>query len=151
MITFVSYEKTNTLEPGPVDLASHSETLSNLNADLHANEITTSVLIAADINQVKLAGKIEFDYIEIFARDYTLAEDLDHQLAELENINSLVLAANRLGMGVNISCGLDQENISGLAQISYLDDIIVGKPLTVKSLAVGYEQAVRDFINLLNK
>lgn len=151
MITFVASDNTNNTEPAPLNLDSHSDTLSNLNADLRANEIATSVLIETDINQVKLAGKLEFDYIEIFANEYAMAEDLDHQLAELENINSLVLAANRLGMGVNISCGLDHENISDLAKIPFLDDVIVGKALVVKSLAIGYEQAVRDFINILYK
>ena len=59
MITFVASGNTDSTEPAPLNLDSHSDTLSNLNADLRANEIATSVLIETDINQVKLAGKLE--------------------------------------------------------------------------------------------
>jgi pyridoxine 5-phosphate synthase len=92
---------------------------------------------------------LEVDYIEINARKYTSAEDLDEQIAELESINSLVIAANKLGMGVNISGGISQENISELAKTPYLDDIIVANSLIVKALAIGFEQAVRDFVSVI--
>jgi pyridoxine 5-phosphate synthase len=78
-----------------------------------------------------------------------LADDLDTQIAELENINTMVIAANKLGMGVNISNGISQENISELAKVHYIDDIIVSNALIVKALAIGFEQAVRDFVSLI--
>jgi pyridoxine 5'-phosphate synthase PdxJ len=74
---------------------------------------------------------------------------LDQQVAELESLNSLVIAANKLGMGVNISGGITQENIKELAKIHYLDDIIVSNSLLVKALAIGFEHAVRDFVNII--
>jgi len=82
---------------------------------------------------------------------YTSADDLDQQIAELETINNAVLAANRLGMGVNASGRLEQENVGDLAKISNIDDLIVGQAILIKALSLGYEQAVRDFINLMNK
>ncbi|TFH00464.1 MAG: hypothetical protein E4H13_07440, partial [Calditrichales bacterium] len=97
----------------------------------------------------KLAGKLEFDYIEINARVYTTADDLDAQISELEAISTLVLAANKLGMGVNISGGINQENIGELSKIAYLDDIIVANAVMVKALGIGFEQSVRDFANMI--
>jgi pyridoxine 5-phosphate synthase len=151
MITFVASSDKNILEATPVDISMHSDTLSNLNADLRANDIATSILISPDISQVKIAAKLEFDYIELHSMLYAGADDLDQQIAELENLSSLIMAANRLGMGVNISGGIDHENLSDLAKIPFVDDLIIGKALIVKSLAIGLEQAVRDFINTLYK
>jgi pyridoxine 5-phosphate synthase len=151
MITFVSLGEKNLLEAMPVNTHSHADILSSLTADLRANDITTSLLIDPDINEIKLAAKLEFDYVELYAMNYTTAEDLDQQIAELENLNSMIIAANRLGMGVNISGGINHENISDLAKLSFLEDLIVGKSLIVKALAIGFEQAVRDFINILYK
>jgi pyridoxine 5-phosphate synthase len=149
MITFVSHSAETSLLPASVSLEEFSATLSDYIADARANNIATSVLIEPGFNAIKQAGKLEFDYIEINTRLYALAEDLDQQIAELEEINTLAIAANKLGMGVNISGGISQENISELAKIHYIDDIIVANAVMVKAMAIGFEQAVRDFVSII--
>jgi len=149
MITFVSENKEASILPNTVNLDEYAGSLSDYIADARANNISTSVLIEPNIQFIKQAGKLEFDYVEINAKLYTSAGDLDEQVAELEALNALVIAANKLGMGVNISGGISQENIRELAKIHYLDDIIVSNSLMVKALAIGFEQAVRDFVSII--
>jgi pyridoxine 5-phosphate synthase len=149
MVTFVSSSPETSLLPGTVNLEEYSTSLSGYIADARANEIATSVFIEPNIGTIKQAGKLEFDYIELNAKLYTSADDLDQQIAELEELNTLVIAANKLGMGVNISAGISQENIGELAKIHFLDDIIVANSLLVKALAIGFEQAVRDFVSII--
>jgi len=149
MITFVSEEKETSLMPTTVNLNEYSGSLSGYIADARANNIATCVFIEPNLQVLKHAGKLEFDYVEFNANLYTSAEDLDQQIAELESINTLVISANKLGMGVNISGGITQENIKELAKIHYLDDIIVSNSLIVKALAIGFEQAVRDFVSII--
>jgi pyridoxine 5-phosphate synthase len=149
MITFVSPDPKDALGIKPVDLDTYGDTIGNLTADLRANDIISSALIEPDINLVKIAHRMELDYIEITTRPYALAEDLDQQIAELEEINNIVIAANKLGMGVNAGGGLNQENLRDLAKIQYIDDLIVDEAIVVKSLAIGFEHAVRDFASLM--
>jgi len=151
MITFVSSGNDMSLEPKPVLMEGQMESLGNHVADLRANNILSSILIEPELNHIKLAGKLEFDYIELSTERYTQSEDLDQQIAELEILNNAVLAANRLGMGVNASGELSQDNLGDLSKIVNIDDIIIGKSILVKALWLGYEQAVRDFINILNR
>ncbi|MCK4755047.1 MAG: pyridoxine 5'-phosphate synthase [Calditrichia bacterium] len=149
MITFVSEDKEISILPTTVNLDEYAGTLSDYIADARANNIATSVFIEPNLQIIKQAGKLEFDYLEINAKLFTTAKDLDQQVAELESLNSMVIAANKLGMGVNISGGITQENIKELAKIHYLDDIIVSNSLMVKALAIGFEQAVRDFVSII--
>ena len=149
MITFVGSGSATSMMPASVNLEEFSGPLSNYIADARSNRIATSVLIEPQLSTIKLAGKLEFDYIEINARVYTTADDLDAQISELEAISTLVLAANKLGMGVNISGGINQENIGELSKIAYLDDIIVANAVMVKALGIGFEQSVRDFANMI--
>ena len=149
MITFVSEDRETSIIPTTVNLDEYSASLSDYIADAHANNIATCVLIEPNLNNIKQAGKLEFDYIELSAKLYTTADDLDQQIAELESLNTLVISSNKLGMGVNISGGITQENIKDLAKIHYLDDIIVSHSLMVKALAIGFEQAVRDFVSII--
>lgn len=150
MVTFVSTGAAGTLSPRPLVLEEFVDTISTYVADFRANNIASSVLVEPELNQVKLAAKLELDYIELFAEKYILAEDMDTQLSELENLNSIVLAANRLGLGVNISGNFNQDNLKDLSKITYVDDLIVNNALLVKALSIGYEQAVRDFISVMH-
>jgi pyridoxine 5-phosphate synthase len=149
MITFVAEDKESSILPTTVNLEDYASSLSDYIADSRANDISTCVFIDPNVQFIKLAGKLEFDYVEINAKLYTTAEDLDQQVAELESLNAIVIAANKLGMGVNVSGGITQENIRDLAKIHYLDDIIVSNSLMVKALAIGFEQAVRDFVSVI--
>jgi pyridoxine 5-phosphate synthase len=135
--------------PATLNLDEYSGSLSDYIADARANNIATCVFVEPNLQIIKHAGKLEFDYVEMNAKLYTSAEDLDQQIAELESLNTMVISANKLGMGVNISGGITQENIKELAKIHYLDDIIVSNSLIVKALAIGFEQAVRDFVSII--
>ena len=149
MITFVTSDSTTSLESTPVDLEAFAETIRNLTADLRANDIMSSVRIAPDINLIKLASKLELDYVEIDTSNYATAEDLHEEIAEIEQINAVVIAANKLGMGVNAGGGINQENIKDIAKIHLIEDLVVGDAIVVKSLAIGFEHAVRDFAGLI--
>lgn len=149
MVTFVSSNPSISLLPAPVNIEDNASLLSDYIADARSNDIATCIFIEPELSSVKQASKLEFDYVELNAKLYSSAEDLDQQIAELENINSLVIASNKLGMGVNISGGISQDNIKDLANIHYLDDIIVANSLIVKALSIGFEQAVRDFVSII--
>jgi len=147
MITFVSPGSLNTIKPLPLNIENYVDQMQDYVADLRANSISSCVLIEPEISQVKLAGKIEFDYIELFAEAYTSANDLDQELSELDNIASLTVAANKLGLGVNISGGIKSDNIKELSRLQYLDDIIIDSSIIDRAISFGIEQAVRDLIN----
>ena len=148
MVTFVSNNKSSVVQPDPVLIEDYIDTLRDCIADLRANNIACSILIEPEIENVKNAGKLEFDYVEFDVTGYALADNLDEELAELENINSLSAAANKLGMGVNVSGPINSGNVGDISKIQFIEDIIIGQAIIDKALAVGLEHAVRDFINL---
>lgn len=149
MVTFVAPGNLKSLEPEPLDVDLYTKQLEDSVVELHTNEILASALINPEINQIKLAGKIGFDYVELDARGLTSAEDMDSEVAFLEELDNLSIAANKMGMGVNISGGIGYDNIRDIVKMDYVEDIVVGKPLFSKSLAIGFEQAVRDLIALI--
>jgi len=129
MITFVSPGETNNLEPQPIALETYASQLQNYIVELRSNNILSSVLIQPNISNVKLAGKLGFDYVEIDATSLSLAQDMSSEIDALENIGSLALAANKLGMGVNISGKISHNNIRDIAAVNYIEDIVIGKQI----------------------
>jgi len=150
MITFVSPGEKNTIAPNTISLESYSTQLQNYIAELRSNNILSSVYIEPEISEIKNAGRLEFDYVELSAAALSNAMDMDSELEALENLSSLAMAANKLGMGVNISGGLNYENIRELSQIEYLEDIVIGKPVLSKAVFIGIEQALRDLQILIS-
>ena len=150
MITFVSPGQKNTIEPNALSVETYASQLQNYIAELRSNNILSSILIEPNINEIKNAGRLEFDYVELDASAFSRATDMDSELEALGNLNSLSMAANKLGMGVNISGGLDYDNIRELSQIEYLEDIVIGKPVLSKAVFIGIEQALRDLQILIN-
>jgi pyridoxine 5-phosphate synthase len=149
MITFVAPGEVSSITPTSLDLETYASQLQNYVAELRSNNILSAILIDPDIQQIKLAGKLEFDYVELNSSHLNSATDMDSEMAILEEISGYSLAANKIGMGVNISGDIGYDNIRELASIEYLEDIIVGKPIFNRALSIGFEQAVRDIITLL--
>ena len=149
MITFVAPGEVSSITPTSLDLETYASQLQNYVAELRSNNILSAILIDPDIQQIKLAGKLEFNYVELNSSHLNSATDMDSEMAILEEISGYSLAANKIGMGVNISGDIGYDNIRELASIEYLEDIIVGKPIFNRALSIGFEQAVRDIITLL--
>ncbi len=149
MVTLVAPGEVTSVEPLSLDLDMYSQQIQNYIAELRSNNILSAALIEPTIMQVKQAGKLEFDYVELNASKLAEAEDMNTELDILGEISSAALAANKIGMGVNISGPIGYDNIRDIARIEFIEDIIVGKPVLNKALAIGFEQAVRDIISLL--
>ncbi len=149
MVTLVAPGEVKSLEPEPLDVDLYTSQLQGAIQELHSSDILASILISPNISQVKYAGKLGFDYVELDARGLAEAEDMDSEVAFLEELDNISIAANKMGMGVNISGGIGYDNIRDILKMDYIEDIVVGKPLFSKSLAIGFEQAVRDLIALI--
>jgi pyridoxine 5-phosphate synthase len=149
MITFVSPGSISQVTPTYVDLETYDTQLQDFVIDLRSNNILSSIIVEPEISQVKLAGKLEFDYIEIDVSAIADINDQESELIFLEKLTGLVFAAGKLGLGVNVSGKINYDTVRELANIDQIEDIIVGQPVFNRALAIGIEQAVRDMITLL--
>ena len=68
---------------------------------------------------------------------------------ELEKLRGAASAANKLGLGVAASGGLNYQNIVDLLSIEQIEEVHVGTSILNRALLVGIGQAVRDFKALL--
>jgi len=149
MLTFVAPGDVSQINPVPLNLGTYDTQLLNYIAELRSNSILSCALIEPDISQIKLAGKLELDYVELSAVKLAEAVDMDTEMEVLEELAGFALAAGKLGMGVNISGKIGYDNMRDISGIDYIEDIIVGQPILNKALSIGFEQAVRDILTLL--
>lgn len=127
-----------------LDVVSNLEFVEDVAAALRANNIVVNVLIDPDPHQVRAAAKAHVDYIHLNSNPLRSVEDLGTMSDMIERIRSIAAAANKLGMGVSTGRGLNMQNIRDVADISYIEELNVGRALVARSILVGVEKAIEQ-------
>ena len=132
-----------------LDVASNLEFVEDVAAALRANSIVVSVLINPDPHQIRAAARARVDYVNFNANRLRSVEDLGTMSDLVEQLRSAAMAANKLGLGVSVGRGLNMQNIREVADITFVEELNVGRALIARSILVGIEKAVEQLRNLL--
>jgi pyridoxine 5-phosphate synthase len=118
---------------------------------LHDAEITVSLFIEPDINQIDAAAEINADIIEIHTGNYANAVGEENIFDELERVRIAAKHAKKLGLGVNAGHGLDYNNMKEFIAIPDIDEVSIGHAVIARALFVGVEQAIKEMIALTRR
>lgn len=116
---------------------------------LHEAEITVSLFIEPDINQIDAAAEINADFIEIHTGHYSNAISEDDIFDELERVRVAAKHAKKLGLGVNAGHGLNYINIKEFVAIEDIDEVSIGHAIIARAVVVGLEKAVKEMIDII--
>jgi pyridoxine 5-phosphate synthase len=115
---------------------------------MHEAGVRVSIFLDPDGDQVRQAGAIGADAIEINTGRYADARH-DAQPAELTRI----AAAARLGVSLNLEVlaghGLNYTNVIAVASIAEIVELNIGHSIVARAALVGMDRAVRDMVALL--
>ncbi|MFA5804516.1 MAG: pyridoxine 5'-phosphate synthase [Melioribacteraceae bacterium] len=115
---------------------------------LHDAEVTVSLFIEPDINQIDAAAEINADIIEIHTGNYANAVGEEDIFDELERVRIAAKHAKKLGLGVNAGHGLNYNNMKEFVAISEIDEVSIGHAVLARAVFVGVEQAIKEMIAL---
>jgi len=115
---------------------------------LHDAEITVSLFIEPDINQIDAAAEINADIIEIHTGHYANAVGEEDIFDELERVRLAAKHAKKLGLGVNAGHGLNYINLKEFVAISEIDEVSIGHAVLARAVFVGVKQAIKEMIAL---
>ena len=118
---------------------------------LHGSDISVSLFVEPDINQIDASAEIDADFIEIHTGVYANAGTEDEMFDELEAIRMATKHAKKLGLGVNAGHGLNYNNIKDFVILEDVDEVSIGQAVIARSIFVGVEQAVKEMLALIPK
>ncbi|MBN1779520.1 pyridoxine 5'-phosphate synthase [bacterium] len=150
MVTLIPGKKPGSTPGGGLDILGQGERLAKTIQDFRSQDVVISVCIEPNIHQVKAAMKIGADYVELHLGMYAAAEDLNERNDQIENLGSVAIAAQKLGLGVSAAHGIDYQNVMAVAGIEALEEINVGHAIVSRALSIGMEAAVRDMVALVH-
>ena len=116
--TLVPERREELTTEGGLDAVGGREHVRKVVKNLKDGEISVSLFIDPDIDQVRAAHKCDADRIEIHTGRYCDARTAADRAKELARVVDAAKAANKLGMMVAAGHGLNYENVRPIVQIA---------------------------------
>jgi len=146
VVTLVPERREELTTEGGLDVNSNRENLGRIIKNLKDGDITVSLFIDPDLDQVRASHRCNADRIELHTGRYCEAHDEKERQKELARIVDAAKAGAKLGLGVAAGHGLNYTNVQPIARITEIDELNIGHALVARAVLVGFERAVREMI-----
>ncbi len=149
IVTLVPERREELTTEGGLDVSAQRELISRVVKTLKDGEITVSLFIDPDLDQVKASHKVSADRVELHTGRYCEAHNEKERQRELGRIIDVAKAATRLGMGCAAGHGLNYDNVRAIARVAEIDELNIGHAIVARAVMVGFDRAVREMVELL--
>jgi len=149
VVTLVPERREELTTEGGLDVNGQREGLAKIIKNLKDGEITVSLFIDPDLDQVRASHKVNADRLELHTGRYCEARNERERERELSRIVDAAKAGARLGMGVAAGHGLNYDNVQAIARIQEIDELNIGHAIVGRAVLVGFERAVREMLELM--
>ena len=134
---------------GGLNLLGREKELQKFLQPIHAADITSSLFIDADQDQIKAAAEIGAEYIEIHTGHFADADSRASRNQELDRIKEGLALAHNVGLKVNLGHGLTYANIYAFAHMPGISEFSIGHSIVARASLVGMERAVKDMLEII--
>ena len=145
LVTLVPEKRQELTTEGGLNVTLQKKHLITYLEELHKNNLTISIFINADKEQIKCAKDIGADFVEIHTGPY--AETRNEK--ELNTVKEAIIYARQLGLKTNAGHGLNYENIKLISQIPAIEQLHIGHSIISRAVMVGIKEAVQEMKKLI--
>ena len=140
LITLVPEKRQELTTEGGLNVIGQRNYLKEYLEKLHKYNLTVSIFINANREQIKTAKEIGADFIEVHTGPY--AENPND--FELNKVKEAVSYAQSLGLKTNAGHGLNYQNTAPIAAIKGIEQLHIGHSIISRAVMVGVREAVRE-------
>lgn len=147
-VTLVPEKREEITTEGGLDLINHSSVKQTVEA-LKSAGIKVCIFIDPDLDQIKMAHKIDADMIEIHTGAFCDAR-VDHERErEFSRIVDAAKIGVRLKLSVNAGHGICYNTIKAFQGLDEIDEFSIGHSIVSRAVLTGMDRAVRDMVALI--
>lgn len=147
--TLVPERREELTTEGGLDVAANRDTLRKVAKTLKDADITVSLFVDPDMDQIRAAHRVEADVVEIHTGRYADARLAQDRRRELARVVDVAKAAAKLGLQVAAGHGLNYQNVLPVAAVPEIEELNIGHAIVGHAVMVGMERAVREMRELL--
>ena len=147
LVTLVPEKRQELTTEGGLNVIDQKQYLSEYLHKLHKNNLTVSIFINANNDQIKIAKEIGADFVEIHTGPY--AENPNEK--ELSIVKEAVSYAQSIGLKTNAGHGLNYQNTASVATMKGIEQLHIGHSIISRAVMVGIKEAVNEMKAIINK
>jgi len=151
LVTFVPEKREELTTEGGLDLHLHKDVVADAIQSLQEAEIPVSIFVDPDLDQIKLAHRINANFVEIHTGTFCDAYKQKERSEAFDKIVNSAKLAHKLKLGVNAGHGLGYQTVKAFKGLSEIDEFSIGHSIISRAVLVGLDQAVRDMIALIKE
>ena len=148
-VTLVPEKKEELSTEGGLDLIIHEHNVRETVTSLKNAGIDVCIFIDPDLDQIKIAHKIDADMIEIHTGAFCDAKTERQKKKEFIRIIDSAKIGTRLKLEVNAGHGICYNSIKAFAGLQEISEFSIGHSIVARAILTGMEQAVRDMKELI--
>ena len=148
-VTLVPEKKEELSTEGGLDLITHEHNVRETVTSLKNAGIDVCIFIDPDLDQIKIAHKIDADMIEIHTGAFCDAKTERQKKREFIKIIDSVKIGTKLKLEVNAGHGICYNSIKAFAGLHEINEFSIGHSIVARAILTGMEQAVRDMKELI--
>ncbi|CCK79283.1 pyridoxine 5'-phosphate synthase [Desulfobacula toluolica] len=148
-VTLVPEKREELTTEGGLDLITHENNIRQAIATLKNAGIAVCIFIDPDLDQIKLAHKIDADMIEIHTGAFCDATNDAQKQSEFSRIVDAAKIGTKLKLEVNAGHGIGYNTIQAFKGLSEISEFSIGHSIVARAILTGMDQAVRDMKQLI--
>lgn len=150
IVTLVPERREELTTEGGLEVALNMESFKKYIRLFHDAEITVSLFIDPNIEQVKAAHRVGADIVEISTARYSESKTKKEVEANLQQIINAVITAEKLKLGIAAGHGLTYINIEPITQIDSITEYNIGHSIIARAIFTGIANAVKEMKDKIN-
>ncbi|HHL72616.1 MAG TPA: pyridoxine 5'-phosphate synthase [Bacteroidetes bacterium] len=151
VVTLVPERRQELTTEGGLDAISNYDYLMEVVGVLRSNNITVSLFVDPDVQQIKASARLGADLVELHTGQYANAISARSRQDELERLRSSAAAAAKLGLGVSAGHGLNYHNVREIVTIPQIEELNIGHSIVSRAVLTGMDAAIRDMLALIRR
>ncbi|MEH0021212.1 MAG: pyridoxine 5'-phosphate synthase [Desulfobacter sp.] len=148
-VTLVPEKREELTTEGGLDLITHQTHIREAVSTLKNAGIQVCIFIDPDLDQIKVAHKIDADAIEIHTGAFCDAETEFDREKEFSRIVDAAKIGTKLKLMVNAGHGICYNSISAFKGLTEIGEYSIGHSIVSKAVLTGMDTAVRDMQQLI--
>jgi pyridoxine 5-phosphate synthase len=149
VVTLVPERREELTTEGGLDVVGGRDAVRKVVKTLRDADITVSIFIDPELDQVKAAHRAEAQVVEFHTGRYCDARLAPDRRKELSRLVDACKAAAKLGLEVAAGHGLNYQNVLPVAAIPEVEELNIGHAIVARAVLVGFERSVAEMKSLV--
>ncbi len=150
-VTLVPEKREELTTEGGLDLITHQDQIREAVSTLKNAHMKVCIFIDPDLDQIKIAHKIDADMIEIHTGAFCDAVTEAQKQKEFIRIVDAAKIGAKLKLGVNAGHGICYNTIKAFAGLNEITEFSIGHSIISRAILTGIDKAVRDMKQLIKE